>query len=390
MLPNSTTIWQQLEVGFAMGCSISPILFITAFEVILIGARQVVGGVRLPAGRRLPPLRSYMDDITCLLQTAPCTSKLLERLDELITWARMKFRAAKSRSLSLRKGVWNDRAEFTIGGDDIACIVDQPIRSLGRQYNSSLSDKDMGKAIFQQLSEGLAKTNSSLLPGKYKVLCFNFTLYPRVMSPLKLCEVTSSAVSRMEAKTNSFIRKWLGLPRCLSSVSLYGKNTLQLPLKSIITGFRQEKVRLVMELRDSTDEMVRDMNTRVVTGSKWRAEEEVKKVVGRLQHQEVVGRVQSGRTGLGWGDLPILWSKASKKERKDLVISELTKMTDEGYRVNAVAQGQQGRWTTWEGVVSQVVSWADFWKLPQARLSFLIGQPMTPCPPPGTSNCGWA
>lgn len=35
-----TTGWQQLEVGIAMGCSISPVLFVAAFEVILIGARQ--------------------------------------------------------------------------------------------------------------------------------------------------------------------------------------------------------------------------------------------------------------------------------------------------------------------------------------------------------------
>ncbi len=34
-----TTSWQQLEVGIAMGCSISSILFVAAFEVILIGAR---------------------------------------------------------------------------------------------------------------------------------------------------------------------------------------------------------------------------------------------------------------------------------------------------------------------------------------------------------------
>lgn len=36
------------------------------------------------------------------------------------------------------------------------------------------------------------------------------------------------------------------------------------------------------------------------------------------------------------------------KERKDLVVSEATKMAEEEYRVKAVAQGQQGRWT-WEG-----------------------------------------
>ncbi|KAJ8398944.1 hypothetical protein AAFF_G00416110 [Aldrovandia affinis] len=126
----------------------------------------------------------------------------------------MNFKPQKSRSLSLRKGERNDRVTFTICGEDIPRIVDQPIRSLGRLYTSRLSDKDMGKTILQQLSEGLSKIDSSQLPGKHKVWCYHFTLYPRVMWPLKLCEVTSSAVSRMEAKANSFIRKWLGLPRC--------------------------------------------------------------------------------------------------------------------------------------------------------------------------------
>ena len=130
--------------------------------------------------------------------------------------------------------------------------------------------------------------------------------------------------------------------------------------------------RLVMELRDSSDNAVKDMHPRVATGRKWRAEEEVQKAATRLQHQEVVGRVQTGRTGLGWGDPPTLWSRADKKERKDLVVAEVTRMEQEQYRVQAVAQGQQGRWTTWEGVASRAINWADIWKLPQARLSFLI------------------
>ncbi len=284
----------------------------------------------------------------------------------------MKFKPQKSRSLSLWRGERNDRAIFTIGGENIPRIVDQPIRSLRRQYTSSLSDKEMGKTIYQQLSAGLSKIESSQLPAKYKVWCYNFTLYPRIMWPLKLCEVTSSAVSRMDAKANSTIRKWLGLPRCFSAAGLYGRNSLQLPLKSITAGYRQEKARLVMELRDSSDEAVKNVHARVATGRKWRAEEEVQKAVSRLQHQEVVGRVQTGQAGLGWGDPPSLSSRADKKERKDLVVVEITKMEQEQYRVQAVAQGQQGRWTTWEGVTSRVVSWADFWKLPQARLSFLI------------------
>ena len=95
-LQGFTTGWQHLEVGIAMGCAISPILFIAPFEIILIGAKQMVGGIKLPSGQRLPPLRSYMDDATSLLQTAACTSRLLGRMDELMSWARMKIKPSKS------------------------------------------------------------------------------------------------------------------------------------------------------------------------------------------------------------------------------------------------------------------------------------------------------
>lgn len=43
-----------------------------------------------------------------------------------------------------------------------------------------------------------------------------------------------------------------------------------------------------------------------------------------------------------------------QKGEKYLVVAEITKMYQEQYRVQAVSQGQQGRWTTWEGVNSQL------------------------------------
>ncbi len=127
----------------------------------------------------------------------------------------------------------------------------------------------------------------------------------------------------------------------------------------------------MMELRDSSDRAVADVNARVETVRKWRAKEEVQKME-RLQHKQIVGMVQTRRAGLGWSEPPILWSKASKKERKDLVVAEVTRIEQEELRVRSVAQGQQGQRTTWENVANRAISWAEFWKLPQARLSFLI------------------
>lgn len=62
----------------------------------------------------------------------------------------------------------------------------------------------------------------------------------------------------------------------------------------------------------------------------------------RQQHKGIIGRVQTGKTGLGWGEAPWVWSKASRKERKELVTSEVTRIEDRHYKIMAVAQGQQG------------------------------------------------
>lgn len=54
-----------------------------------------------------------------------------------------------------------------------------------------------------------------------------------------------------------------------------------------------------------------------------------------------------------------MWSKATKKELKDFVTSEVMKMHEGGYRVRAVSQNQKGQW-------------AQMWKMPLAKLRFLI------------------
>lgn len=67
-----------------------------------------------------------------------------------------------------------------------------------------------------------------------------------------------------------------------------------------------------------------------------------------------------------------MWSKAPRKEKKDLVISKVIKIEEEGYKIKVVSQQHQGRWTTWEAVVNRTISWADLWRMPQARLCFTI------------------
>ena len=48
--------------------------------------------------------------------------------------------------------------------------------------------------------------------------------------------------------------------------------------------------------------------------------------------------LQPGRAGFGWGTAPKMWSKATKKEKKDLVIPEVVKMEEESYKIRALSQ----------------------------------------------------
>lgn len=136
-----------------MGCSISLMLFTAAFEAILKAGRQVVRGVKTQLGQRLPALRNYMDDVTTLPQTAACTSRLPNRLEELLFWAQLKIKPTKSHSLSIQGGVRNDNISLLLNGKKIPLVAELPVQSLGRSYTTDLSNKTM--AAHGQLEKDL-------------------------------------------------------------------------------------------------------------------------------------------------------------------------------------------------------------------------------------------
>lgn len=162
------------------------------------------------------------------------------------------IKPAKSHSLSIWKDLRNDNMSFSANGEKIPLLVDQPVQSLGRRYTADLSSKQMAVSVSSQLADGLSKIDQIALPGKFKVWCYQFILYYHLMWPLKLSDITSTTVQRMDSKAKNDIRKWLGLPRCHSDTALIDHNILKLPLKSISLGCKKTKVRHMFELRDSS------------------------------------------------------------------------------------------------------------------------------------------
>lgn len=88
-----------------------------------------------------------------------------------------------------------------------------------------------------------------------------------------------------------------GLPR---SLSLWEEHIAATTAHQF--RYEQEKTRLVLELRESTDQSVRNANAKVFTGRKWKAQAEVRKDGGRVLqgHRCVVGPKRK-LDNLGWG-----------------------------------------------------------------------------------------
>ena len=82
--------------------------------------------------------------------------------------------------------------------------------------------------------------------------------------------------------------------------------------------------------------------------------------------------MQQGQAGLGWVPAPEMWSKATEKERKVLVVSEVIRTEEEILNIRAVSQRQWGRWTNREAATNGAITLVNMWKISQERLSFLI------------------
>lgn len=150
------------------GCTVSLLVFTMAVEVIIRASKWVVGGDQTRVELRIPPIRAYMDDMITLATTKAYTKGLLGKLQESINWARMKMKPSKSRSISVVKGVLRD-TRFYIGDDPVPTVSEQPVKSLGRWYNSSLEDKEQVQQLMQEIVNGLNNTGKTLLTGKLKL-----------------------------------------------------------------------------------------------------------------------------------------------------------------------------------------------------------------------------
>lgn len=118
-------------------------------------------------------------------------------------------------------------------------ITENPVTILSKVFDCSLKDKASVQTTIRKLETCLATVDKSGLPGRFKVWLYQHCILSHMLWPLLVYEVTMSTVETLERKISCYLRRWLGLPRSLTSAALCGRsNMLQLPISNLEEEFR--------------------------------------------------------------------------------------------------------------------------------------------------------
>ena len=360
--------WFLYEIGIFAGCTISVILFLAAFNIFIeFLSLQNYAKYQLQNGNFLPLLRGFMDDLSAMTTSVPVGQSLLNDLDRVLHWARMKPKASKSRSLVIISGRCMNVRPFSIRDESIPSIQDNPVKTLGRLIDGSLEDRKSRDELYLKVQDGLKCINKSYVTGFMKIFCYQSVFLPRICWPLVIYEIPLSWVEGLEAKINIWLRRWLGLHRSLSNVALFCQKTpCPLPISSISTEFKKRKVGALMQLEDSPDPSVADNVPELYTGKKWKVADALRDAKAEVLVTQIRGLTQSGTRGLGN-------SRTRKKTYRKSVTTAVGNIEDSKLLSKAVQQALQGRWTKWENVLQRDMSFNNLFRSSPRLISFTLG-----------------
>ena len=240
---NFTTTWQKVEKGIITGCTLSVILFAVTMTMLVASTKKETKGPRTKSGQQQENARLYMDDVTASTATTTQMNYLLEEINRFFSWGRLEVKPGKCRALVIEKGLVTDR-NVKINNVKIMSVREKSIKYLGKEFNHTLHDRDQVDKVSVSMKEGIKKLDKCALAGRYKAWILQNMLLPRLMWPLSIYSIPQTRIEEFQRSFTSSLKKWLGLPRSLSTDMLYARSAaVQLPFKSVVEEVKVARVR---------------------------------------------------------------------------------------------------------------------------------------------------
>ena len=149
---------------------------------------------------------------------------------------------------------------------------------------------------------------------------FQHAVLPQILWPLLVYNIPITTVESLKRAISNRLRRWLGLPRCLSGAALFGnRNALRLPFSSFVEEFKTTKTRELLQYAESEDlKVAAAAGIQIISGRKLSAERKLQVAEERLRHKAILGSIAKGRSGLGFFSFTHT-NRAKGKERRQLI-----------------------------------------------------------------------
>lgn len=112
----------------------------------------------------------------------------------------MSFKLSKSRSTVLKRGNMIDKFWFSISGTAFPSITKQPVKSLGKLFDSSLKDSAAIQRLSKELGAWFTKVDKSGMPSRFKSWIYQHSILPLVLWPFLVYAVPVPTVESLERK----------------------------------------------------------------------------------------------------------------------------------------------------------------------------------------------
>ena len=370
------TKWFRFCKGVFQGCTLSTMLFNTAFNTVF----QKVKGLTKSHGYTFSDvdltkmITGYADDIGILTNRDVYNQVVLDSIQEWLEWTQtMAAKPKKCLGTSLHAGVPAD-PELTIAGVPMKWIENEAFKFLGKQLCANASDAAARKLIMQKLEEAVVKIDKLLLGSAQKMWIFDAVLMSMLSWELLIHDMSVSIVKELGAIQTRMLKKWSHYSQHGHKEVFYRtKKNHGWGMKEMESYFKKQQMVKCHLLKTSSDEDVRMLyearerrekaecspdNPNPVTRGKWQATVELNKQIGQSKFQQMMkgARSEKNKSGLGCGTKPVEKKLPAAEERKAVITAfdaqEEERRVQKGRSLEHFAE-----WVKWDECMEQDRDW---------------------------------
>ena len=166
--------------------------------------------------------KHFADDLTVKTSQIQDMTDTLKFAEELCVWSKcFKFKESKSYVMAMDSNGDPSDPKCRLNGRLIPTLTAKPFKFLGRWIYPTLKDKDLVESVVKKVENLMRKTDALRLDGRKKCWIYQHGIIPYLCWDFSMVEINTTAIAKMEAIVNRYLKKWLRLTRSSDTSILY-------------------------------------------------------------------------------------------------------------------------------------------------------------------------